>query len=53
MNLWETLKDKNLVKGEMPETTNKDQFDSIWYIRLMQGFAGLDSRLVYDGFFLL
>lgn len=36
-NLWETLKSKNVVEGELP--TLEEQ-DTPWAIRVMQGFAG-------------
>ncbi|MCF6300766.1 MAG: GDYXXLXY domain-containing protein [Proteobacteria bacterium] len=50
MNLWLSLKEKNLVKGEMPKLNSEATFDSIWYIRLMQGIAGWIAALFMLGF---
>jgi uncharacterized membrane-anchored protein len=50
-DLWETLKDQQLVSGELPASATDAVHDSTpWYIALMQGFAGWVAAFFMLGF---
>ncbi|WP_293267743.1 GDYXXLXY domain-containing protein [Neptunomonas sp.] len=49
--LWTTLKNQQLVSGELPATADGSRDDSTpWYIALMQGFAGWVAAFFMLGF---
>ncbi|WP_372742425.1 GDYXXLXY domain-containing protein [Neptunomonas sp.] len=50
-NLWETLKRRQLVSGELPANAADSVHDRTpWYIALMQGFAGWVAAFFMVGF---
>jgi uncharacterized membrane-anchored protein len=50
-DLWETLKDQQIVSGDIPANTDDALHGSTpWYIALMQGFAGWVAAFFMLGF---
>ncbi len=47
--MWKTLIHADLVKGDQPSGAD-DQSDQMWYVRVLQGFAGWLAALFLLGF---
>lgn len=47
--LWKHLKNENMVSGDMPVTADQQE-GTLWYVRILQGFAGWLAAVFLIGF---